>query len=320
MFPQVMTLDGVEMNSDRSVVAALIELASVDRGDWEGTVQHILRVEARVLGVERISLWTLREEQNLFACEMAYHRTTGVFERGYTLAVADHRDYLQAMKAPPLVVEDVLSDPRLRSLHAYYDAREISSVLDFPLLAHGELAGFLCVQQVGHTRRWSASDVQFAAAIAQSAAAALEARDRAQAQEATRRAAFLDQTSRELGGTLDLDEVARRAIALAMPRLADGVEIDLIDEGVPRPLAFDYASAEGRALLEKAMPEPSFGSGEPPARDHSTPAQERRSRSSSSPACAIGSRSEACRRRAAAAASPRTFRGEAIRTRSGPGR
>jgi signal transduction histidine kinase len=260
MSTQAMTLDGVEMSSDRSVVAALIELASVDRGDWEGTVQHILRVEARVLEVERISLWTLREEQNCFVCEMAYHRTTGVFERGYTLAFAEHRDYMQAVKTPPLVVEDVRSDPRLRSLRAYFDAREISSVLDFPLLAHGDLAGVLCVQHVGPTRRWSASDVQFAAAIAQSAAAALEARERARAQEATRRAAFLDQTSRELGGTLDVDEVGRRAIALAMPRLADGVQIDLIDGDVPRLLAFGYVTAEGRALLEKAMPE---RSGEP---------------------------------------------------------
>ena len=48
------------MGSERSIIAAMIELASADRGDWESTIQHILSVEARVLDVDRASFWTVR--------------------------------------------------------------------------------------------------------------------------------------------------------------------------------------------------------------------------------------------------------------------
>jgi len=247
------------MSSDRSVIAAMIELASADKADWVSTIQRILSVEARVLGVERVSFWTLRDELGegqTFVCEMAYHHTNGVFERGAKLAVAEHADYLGAvLKSAQLVIEDVRSDPRVRSLRGYLDEREISSVLDFPVWTRGRVAGLLCLEHVGPPRRWSSSDERFAAAVAQTAGAALEARARVEAQESALRTAFLDQASRTLSQILDVVEVARRAIALTVPSFADGAQVDLVDDGAIQPVVLDYKTPEGRALLEEAMHE-----------------------------------------------------------------
>jgi signal transduction histidine kinase len=119
----------------------------------------------------------------------------------------------------------------------------------------GRLAGSLSVEQVGSTRRWSASDAFFAVAVAQSASAAIEARARTQAQEYSQRIAFLEHAARRLGGTLDLDEVARRAAALTIPTLADGARVEVVDAGAIRS-AIEYRTAEGRARLEAAVDGP----------------------------------------------------------------
>jgi signal transduction histidine kinase len=257
--------DAEKMSSDRSVIAALIELASVDRGDWDSSIQHILRVEARVLDVERMSFWTVRNEEKLLFCEMAYHRTTGVFERGATLATSQHADFVEAIgRSAPLDVPDVRNDPRVQSLRDYFATRGVSSLLCFPIRAQQKLAGLICLEHVGPPRRWSASDERFAEAVAETATATLEARARTEAQEgARRRSAFLDQTSRTLGETLEVDAVARRATALAVPRLADGVEIDLVEEGGIRRLAYDYAGP-GRALIEAALSDRTLEPGRQP--------------------------------------------------------
>jgi hypothetical protein len=162
-----MTLDSLEMSSNRPLIAALIELASVDKRDWDSTVQQILRLEARVLDVERLSFWTVRDDEKVLYCEMAYHRTTGVYERGSKLMMSEHADLLEALgKAAPLDVQDVGNDRRLKSLRDYFSAREVSSLLAFPIRPHGRLAGLLCLEHVGPQRRWNESDEGFAAAVA----------------------------------------------------------------------------------------------------------------------------------------------------------
>jgi signal transduction histidine kinase len=252
MLATAMIRDVEAMGSDRSILAAMIELASTDRGDWEVTIQNILRMEARVLDVERVSFWTVRDEGKTLVCEMAYQRTTGVFERGFTLAVGERFEAL--LSSEPFASEDCRSDPRVRSFRSYVEARSISSLLAFPVWARGNLAGVLCHEHVGPPRSWSTSDQRFAAVVAQTASAALEARAREKAQEGALRAEFLDQTSRTLSETLEVDEVARRAVALTVQKLGDWADILLVEEDGIRRVAFDHVTAEGRALLAPLLP------------------------------------------------------------------
>ena len=60
-----MIAQAAAMSSDRSILSAMIELAFADRGGWEATIQQILRVEARVLDVERMTFWSLRRLASL---------------------------------------------------------------------------------------------------------------------------------------------------------------------------------------------------------------------------------------------------------------
>lgn len=242
------------MSADRSVIAAMIELSCAKSVDWDSTIQHILSVEANVLDVERVSFWLVSDEPQSLACEMAYQRSTRVLERGTLLAFAEHEDFFEAvLRDVPLVVEDVRSDPRVRSLASYFDSRGISSVLGSPVWVEGEVAGVLCLEHVGPPRRWSGSDVRFSTAVAQTAAVALEARELAAARRGAQQSTFLDQSSRTLHETLDEAEVARRAVALAVPRLADAAVLDVVDQDVIRRVAFQHATVEGQKVMQAAL-------------------------------------------------------------------
>jgi GAF domain-containing protein len=237
----------------RSVVGALLELSQVDRLDWDGAIQQILRVDARVLSVDRVSYWRTCHDPTAIVCEMAFQRTAGAFERGLILPAAEHGDYFEAIYEGPVSVSDAISDPRTGSLRKYLEARGITSLLDFPIWVHGEVAGILCHEHVGAPRVWTSSDQHFAGTVAQVIASSLASRERTQAEAAALRAAFLDQASHGFGETLDPVELSRRALDLVVPKLADGAMIDVLEEGTLRPLGSTFATPEGRAALAEVI-------------------------------------------------------------------
>jgi signal transduction histidine kinase len=241
------------MSLEREVVAALLELSYGDRQDWDTRIQHILRVDARLLDVERVSYWRVGEEENGIVCEMSFDRSRGAFERGGVLAAAEHLAYFAAIRGGTVIASDALTDPRTSSLREYLRDRGIGSILDFPIWGRGRVAGILCHEHVGKPRSWSASDVHFAGTVAQVVASSLATKERADAEVATKRAAFLDHVARTLGESLNLEEVARRALALVVPELGDGGTVDLFEEGALRVLDSAYVTPEGGALLKNVL-------------------------------------------------------------------
>jgi signal transduction histidine kinase len=248
-----------DQSPERSTLAAMVELVAADKRDWDAIIQRVLRVEARAFDVARVSFWELHDApagHGLLACEMAYHAEIGAFERGPVVPASLRSDYIEALKkAVPLRIDDVRADRRLDSVRDYLDAHRIGSQLDCAVWCDGELAGVLSLEHVGAPRPWTLYQECFAVTAAQTASAALEARARTQAQRYSRRMAFLELASRELGGSLDVDEVARRAVALIIPSLADGVRLAVFEDGKPRVVVLEYKTAEGRAALAEAMPD-----------------------------------------------------------------
>jgi signal transduction histidine kinase len=251
-----------EPNLNREVVGALLELSHAQPSDWDGTIQHILSVDARVLGVERVSYWRAREKPSAIVCEMAYARSTGTFERGLDLEAASHADYFGAIQAGPFSAPEAVTDPRTRSLREYLETRGISSLMDFPVWVRGRFAGVLCHEHVGRPRQWSASDEQFAGTVAQVIASAVATLERTRAEGVARRATFLDQVSRSLAQAMDVEEVSRHTLSLVVPALAEGSVLNLIEEGgAIRRLGSRYtlsleepALAAARRRLERRAP------------------------------------------------------------------
>jgi signal transduction histidine kinase len=145
----------------------------------------------------------------------------------------------------------VHGDPRTVELQDYVRARHVTSMLDVPVWTRGLLTGVLCHEHVGPQRRWTPSELNFAMAIAQTIGATLEGYARSAAEEERRKMAFLDQCSMRLTALRDVCAVAREATEMAVPELADGATLDLLQDGQLVRAGLAHRTAEGRAVLEE---------------------------------------------------------------------
>lgn len=200
----------------------LLELARGTGAEWGRWIEHLCQFESDALRVERVSFWTFADPVSRMACDAGYVASTREFEHGAVLLASDIPRYFEAIReARALSIEDVQNDPRVRGLGDYCAIRGICSKLDIPVWSEGRLAGVLCHEHVGHTRRWRRAEQDFAVGVGQVVASALAARAHTLAEAAARRCAFLDAVSRAALSSLDTHEIARRALALVVPKVAD---------------------------------------------------------------------------------------------------
>jgi PAS domain S-box-containing protein len=150
-----------------------------------------------------------------------------------------------SMPESPVVVEDVDALPLLAS-RRYTSRREgVRSMMALPLKVHGQVAGTL-VFYYREPRRFSETDVTVATAIANLSASAIgtaelyeeQSRLRREAEEASRRAAFLAEAASVLTSSLDYERTLQAVARLAVPHVADWCAVDIVgDDGVVRRLA-----------------------------------------------------------------------------------
>jgi signal transduction histidine kinase len=233
-------------------IAALVELGALGKEDWESALQQILRIDAGVLNIERVSYWSFRDEPRSIFCELGFQAGPRVYERGAHLLEAECPPYFLAIRKPEVLVTDnAVDDERLCGLDGYLRSRKIISMMDIPIWVRSELEGILCHEHT-HSRHWSPADVEFALAVSQSLSAALEARRRSGAEAAALRSEFLGEVSVRLGQSLDQQQVAERAVELAVQHLADWAVLDVVDKDRFRRLAMAHKAPKLRPVLAEA--------------------------------------------------------------------
>jgi signal transduction histidine kinase len=206
---------------DHEIVHAIAELARGLGTDCEASLRRIVRFDAEVLHVERVSFWSFAPETSSIHCDVGYVASVGSFEHGATLFASDLPEYFEALReARPLNMADVQTDPRCSGLRDYCASRGIASMFDVPVWLEGKLSGVLCHEHVGATRRWDVEEEDFATSMSQVISSALAARAHTRTDGGTRRAAFLDTVS-SLLFSLDAREIADGAVAMCAPGLAE---------------------------------------------------------------------------------------------------
>ncbi len=235
----------------RSSVGAVLELAALDKHDWELALQRILRIDSHVLDVDRASYWDLASDSRAITCELGYVDSADALERGAVLTDADARAYLDELtRAKVIDVADVDHDPRTVELRTYCESRHIRAMLDIPVWVGSRLAGVVCHEHVGSVRQWTEAEVDFALSVAQVIATALEARARTSAEQHERQAVFLAHTSMVLAGSLDEAVVADLAVHTLLPELADWAAIDRFEGDDVERIAWAHADPQKRALFD----------------------------------------------------------------------
>ena len=164
--------------------AALVELArhtAFTTGDVRAAWQELTEGAARTLDVARVSIWLLDGDGTTLRCSDLYDLTRDRHSAGIELAAERFPTYFRALQQDRVIAApDGRTEPRTQELSGtYLIPLGITSLLDAPIRVGGRVAGVVCHEHIGPTRDWTPAEQSFAGSIADLAALALEAAERA---------------------------------------------------------------------------------------------------------------------------------------------
>ncbi len=170
--------------------AALLKLARMDNSDLLAAQKRITEEDAKMLGVERVSIWLFNEDRSEIVCEDLYRSSRKDHEHGLRLQARQYPRYFQALEENRTVAaNDAANDLRTNEFtEGYLKPFDITSMMDVPVWLHGKVVGIVCHEHTGSMREWSSEEQEFAASIADLVSLALEASERQRAKVALRAA------------------------------------------------------------------------------------------------------------------------------------
>jgi PAS domain S-box-containing protein len=242
--------------------AALLALGRdiLQGGDPAAAVARLTEAAARVLRVDRASVWRLTPDGVAIRCADLYEAATGRHSEGLALADRDYPVYFQALAECDVIpAGDARTDPRTREFApVYLNVLGIGAMLDVPLRPAGRLEGVFCCEHLGAPRVWEADEQVFAMAVGGLVSLVHERAERDRAE-----------------GTLALQTAVLEAVATGAPlgeslsRLAAGVErlaaglicsVLLLDGDRLRDAAGPSLPAAFRAAVDGVAIGPAVGS------------------------------------------------------------
>jgi GAF domain-containing protein len=143
---------------------------------------------ARLMRIERVSLWHYTEARTAIRCIDLYERGQGRHSGGAEIDARHHPAYFEALAtSEAIVADDAHADPRTCELsRAYLAPFGITAMMGIPVHLYGRLEGVLCHEQVGPRVPWTAEDRLFGIAVASLIALAIERHESKRAEGALR--------------------------------------------------------------------------------------------------------------------------------------
>jgi PAS domain S-box-containing protein len=225
--------------------SALLELAAAQAPDFQAGLRRILKSAAELLGVSRVSYWSLDLEARAIECDLLYVRDQDAFVQGARLLERDFPSYFQALLSELYIAaDDARQDERTREFtDSYLEPQGITSMLDVPVWVRGRLGGVVCHEQVGRPHSWTAEELAFSRSIGHVLSMALETAERRRAE------AFLRQSEERF--RLLADGVKDQALIMLDP---EGRVVSW-NAGARRILGYDTGEALGRHFSAFHPPE-----------------------------------------------------------------
>jgi PAS domain S-box-containing protein len=157
--------------------AALLELAKMAFSDLDSTFQRTTEIDARTLGVDRVSIWFFNPEHTEITCHDLYSRAESAHDKGMVLKAKEYPHYFKALEESRVIAADrARSDPRTCEFADFYlKPRDIVSMMDIPIRRHGEIIGILCHEHTGRERKWTLEEQHFAISVGDGITLSLEA-------------------------------------------------------------------------------------------------------------------------------------------------
>lgn len=172
---------------------SLMELAQLDKNDFEYALKKILSSASNTLTIERVGFWVLNQELKTLECRMLYLNSANdvdnssspkVLPATFPNEAGDFESYHEKLKQnKPLVTYDAQSGFDSGIVEEYLIPLGITSMMDVPVWYHGDVVGILCLEQVGTNRNFSLEEEDFLTSIATMISLALETSTRRAAED-----------------------------------------------------------------------------------------------------------------------------------------
>jgi two-component system cell cycle sensor histidine kinase/response regulator CckA len=169
--------------------AARLRLARL-RVEGGSSLRHVYQesteLAATTLEVERVSIWLFIEDRTAIRCFDLYESRRGEHSEGVVLQRADFPSYFAALEEHRVIAaDDARTHDATREFRAaYLEPLGIYSMLDAPIFREGLVAGVVCNETVGHVRKWTQEDSDFASSVADAVALQFEEAARRDAEAA----------------------------------------------------------------------------------------------------------------------------------------
>jgi PAS domain S-box-containing protein len=154
----------------------------------DGALRALTEATARMLIVERVSLWAITPDLRSIECLDLFEMTENRHSSGATLSADQYPAYFAGLRREEMIVAD---DPGTHPCthefrNDYLAVHGITAILDTPIHVRNELQGVLCIEQVGAHSGWTPVQRMFAAAAANLVSLALVQDESSAAQEELR--------------------------------------------------------------------------------------------------------------------------------------
>lgn len=162
---------------------ALLLLNTSPRMDFPGWIRHCLATAAHTLAVDRAGYWPLRGGSGTVRCLVWYRRRDDSWLHTGEHALDEVGDTLElAQSGTVLALRDAAATDMLAMREDAAGDPEASSILYCAVRRDGEMAGVLALDHCGAPRAWTAEEQEFAAALGEQIALALETEERKKAE------------------------------------------------------------------------------------------------------------------------------------------
>ncbi|WP_187696484.1 PAS domain S-box protein [Xanthovirga aplysinae] len=163
-----LTLEGPRGKFTQSLLA-LSKAPSLGEGDEEAFTELILSQAARLMMVERCSVWRYEKLTNQLICVKQFELSRHKFSSGKTRELDKYPGYAQALlHNRTITVSSTYTDSRTSELSKdYLNQHGITSILDAQILYQGNIIGAIFLEHVGTPRLWSADEEDYVATLSE---------------------------------------------------------------------------------------------------------------------------------------------------------
>lgn len=156
-------------NSKKSIIkkSAILKLAGLVGGDVNDIFEQITKLCAKVLQIERVSIWKFNGDSTNLYCVSSYTLKDKNYCTDFEFKSKDLPEYFELLlKNKTLLIKDTLKNKLTKNIiEEYMRPLGISSTFDVIIPGHCAHYGVVCFERIGPKKEWSVEDEEFATSI-----------------------------------------------------------------------------------------------------------------------------------------------------------